>query len=498
MPATLRPAFAARSCVIAVLLAGALSPTLSRSAPQGVDLDPLRQLIERVRAQDRIPGVALALIEQGQVSHTEGFGDACRGTTDAPVNGNTPFILGSMSKLFTAIAVMQLVERQSQRLDQAIQEILPWFRVADGAAGAKITVRQLLHHTSGLPRITPMADANRPLADHVRLLAEVELWAPPGTGHKYSSANYQVLGAIVQARSGLDFGRYVQEHIIAPLGLKHTSTQGLPRTPEAACGHRYWAGVPLSVDLPHEVGRLPTASMVSSAADLARVLSALMGGGQTVDGARILSPASAARLVAPAARIREGLHYAMGLRVGPIHGVSALHHGGVLNHFRGKWVILPGSRQAVVVLTNASSHLGRMSSHVLANALAARLAGRKPAGFALPLKYFLGAVAAGLLLLLLSMFNEVRKLGQWTEALPEKLGGSRLGRVRLLATAVFNVLLPPVVLIGVPAATGMSWSQLIGAMPDMGWWCLVYLSLSLVLAVVKGGRVVGGLTAGDQ
>ena len=106
-----------------------------------------------------IPGVSLAIVEGDQIVHLRGFGQARPGG-EAPTP-QTPFFIGSLTKSFTALAVMQLVEAGKIELDAPVQRYLPWFRVADPQASAQMTVRHLLNQTSGLPMLPGMADLGR-------------------------------------------------------------------------------------------------------------------------------------------------------------------------------------------------------------------------------------------------------------------------------------------------------------------------------------------------
>lgn len=97
----------------------------------------------------RIPGLAVAIVKDDRIVYLKGYGEA--DSSGRPVTPQTPFILGSVTKSFTALAVMQLVEAGKVELDAPVQKYIPWFRVADANASSQITVRQLLYQTSGLP-----------------------------------------------------------------------------------------------------------------------------------------------------------------------------------------------------------------------------------------------------------------------------------------------------------------------------------------------------------
>src|SRR5215218_10317168 len=108
----------------------------------------IERFVQKEMAAQRIPGLALGIVKDDRISYIRGFGKA--DDSGRPVTPQTPFIIGSLSKSFTALAIMQLVEAGKVELDAPVQHYLPWFRVADEEASGKITVRHLLNQTSGL------------------------------------------------------------------------------------------------------------------------------------------------------------------------------------------------------------------------------------------------------------------------------------------------------------------------------------------------------------
>ena len=160
-----------------------------------------------------------------------GFGEA--GASGQAVTPETPFIIGSLSKSVTALAIMQLVEAGEVELDAPVQQYLPWFRVADEQASAEITVRHLLNHTSGTLDQDGRSfqgdgdTSDTALETTVRELSTAELAEPVGTKFQYSTVNYSVLGLIVQTVSGESYESYVQENVFDPLEMR----QSLPRRP---------------------------------------------------------------------------------------------------------------------------------------------------------------------------------------------------------------------------------------------------------------------------
>src|SRR2546425_1202478 len=137
------------ACLLALL---ALPFTVLAAAAAHSNEPDIARIDAYVSAQmqtNHIPGVALGLVHNDQIVHVRGFGSADQ--SGRAVTPQTPFLLASVSKSFTALAVMQLVEAGKIELDAPVQRYLPWFRVADPVASARISVRHLLYHTSGLP-----------------------------------------------------------------------------------------------------------------------------------------------------------------------------------------------------------------------------------------------------------------------------------------------------------------------------------------------------------
>lgn len=433
---------------------------------------------------DRVPGAALAIVHGDSIVHLRGFGLAADGRA---VTGDTPFVIGSMSKTFTAMAVMQLVEQGRIELDAPAQRYLPWFRVADSVASRTITVRHLLLHTSGIPTAAPRAtDDDRTLASHVRALHEVTLTSAPGTEHRYASPNYLVLGAIVEAVSGLAFADHVQQRILTPLGMSHSHVdQGTAIADGMAQGHRYWFGFPVAATLPHERDRLPTAALISSAGDLARFLIAQRVN-VTRDSGHMLSQAGLTAMQTGGVEA-GGFAYAFGWRVSRFNGVRAVHHGGIVPNFRGKMAMLPDSGWGVVVLTNASSSLPlplAPTSHRIADAVTATLAGAPLGESGARFRVMHWALLAVTLLILLSQLRKLWRMIRRSAPPP--------ARAVFVREVLFESAWVIFALFWLPRMVGISWAELFRGSPDLAWWLALTLLLSIAsiaLSVARGRAV---------
>jgi CubicO group peptidase (beta-lactamase class C family) len=388
-----------RIAIVVLLAAVVLGGAFLASRPRGSDITAdtgattpvndfsgIDAFVEAEMDAQRIPGLALAIVRNGRIVHMRGFGKADpAGRAIAP---QTPFIIGSLSKSSTAMAIMQLVETGKVELDAPVQRYVPWFRVADERASAEITVRHLLNQTSGLSTKTGRSfqgngdTSDGALEKAVRKLSTVELTQPVGETFQYSTINYSVLGLIVQTVSGESYERYIQEHIFDPLEMSHSFTSEDDAKPQGlATGYRYWFGRPRAAHEPYNRGLIPAGYLISSAEDMARYLIAQLNDGR-YGGAAVLSPSGTAETHRPAVPTAESdTSYGMGWFVGPVNDIPAVFHDGETFNFHANMVLIPGSNQGLVVLMNAENSQdlffrGRMST--VSAGVASLLEGHQP------------------------------------------------------------------------------------------------------------------------
>jgi CubicO group peptidase (beta-lactamase class C family) len=296
----------------------------------------------------RMPGVALAIVKGDDVVHLEAFGDA--DSSGRAVTPQTPFIIGSTSKSFTALAIMQLVEAGKIDLDAPVRRYIPWFRVADREASERITVRNLLNHTSGLSRaaggeyLQKHDDSKGALESAGRSLRTQELDRPVGKSFEYSNANYTILGLIVQRVSKESYERYVEEHILTPLQM-NDSYMFVPEAQRhgLATGHEYWFGVPFSGGgVAHGRAATPSGYISSSARDMSHYLIAQLNGGR-YDGTRVISSEGMAELHQGTVDMGPSISYAMGWEDTELSGVPVVRHSGDTGNFHASIILAPDS-----------------------------------------------------------------------------------------------------------------------------------------------------------
>ena len=310
----------------------------------------------------RIPGAAIAIIDDGAIVHATGFGNDGRGN---PITADTPFWIGSNTKSITALAIMQLSEAGAIDLDAPVQQYLPDFALADPEAAASITVRHLLNQTSGISRFDSVrvvaAGRDQTMDDTVADMADLELNRPVGESFEYANLNSVVLGVIIETVTGQPWPDYVTDNIFTPLGMNTTfadrdqaESSGLTAT------HRSFFGFPLETEGQHLDGLVATGYVYSTANDMARYL-AMYGNGGTLDGQRVLGSDGIDEMVSAATNKRTftlqsqpfTAAYGAGWFVGPFGAADdARWHQGSLPHFTAWMVLLPDTDQAVMVLLN--------------------------------------------------------------------------------------------------------------------------------------------------
>lgn len=428
--------------------------------------------VEQQMAAHGIPGLALAIIQDGGVVHARGFGDG--------VTPRTPFVIGSLSKAFTAIAVMQQVEAGRLQLDAPVRRYLPEFALADEAAAAGLTLRHLLHHTSGLPAIAGTAkNEGFTLAQHVAALGRVAPLEAAGTRYRYASSNYQVLGLLVEKVSNEPFAAYVQRHIFEPLEMASSFTsRDAAREHGLTPGHRLLAGIAATAELAEEPGRLPTAALISSAEDLARLLTALMGTHASANV--LLRPTSRSAILEPGPIAADGFTYAMGWRVGPTADVPSHWHGGALPNYRAAIAFSPSERWGVIVLTNLGSHAVD-HTRAIAKGLTAQLHGKPPPAPGQPLKRISALLAVAVAVPNVLAVWKLWRVRRW------KPRGSRR---RLLVTQALAILFSGSTALVLPALLGIPLWAIYESAPDLVFAVALLLVLNSALAAVRLRKVL--------
>ena len=319
--------------------AAAPAPASTPSPPEAVLEERLRRRLETEVARPEVAGMAVGVVRRGDPLLVEGFGFADL-ENEVPATPRTVFRIGSITKQFTAAAVLRLAEEERLDLDDPVSRWLP-----EAARAGEVRLHHLLSHTAGLPR-DPVGSSTW-IADS---LAAPRLGAP-GERYGYSNVGYGLLGLVVERASGTSWPAYLEAAFFGPLGMTATRPCD-PREiiPRRAEGYT-WLGDRLFNDDPLRYGPALMASggLCSTLEDLLRWQSALHGG-------PLLAPESYRRMTTPpGVAAPEGTTYGFGVRVDAPRGSKVIHHSGGISGFLSELAWYPGEELAVAVLTNSEA-----------------------------------------------------------------------------------------------------------------------------------------------
>ena len=316
-----------------------------------VNYDEVSEQIENDVERFHIPGMAVIVVDKDEILFSETYGN-CEST-------DTPFIIGSMSKSFTALSIMQLVEAERINLDAPISEYIDasmWF-VNDSDCD-KITVRNLLNHTSGITTY--------------HIFGKLEITDSFGK-YIYANANYGLLGLIIESVSGVSYEKYVNDNIFEPLSMNH-SAASLEQSKKNGLidGYRNYFGIPVArePDYPGDIAEgswtnVPAGYLSSSVDDMGKYMQMYLNGGEG-----IISEESINTMFYDNVPSDDGtFNYGMGWQyTTELFRQPVLWHSGLVENYTSNMFILPNEGIAVVVLVNMNDYL--IGNNLLGNIVA--------------------------------------------------------------------------------------------------------------------------------
>jgi CubicO group peptidase (beta-lactamase class C family) len=454
-----------------------------------LDFDTVEHYVQAEMEAVGIPGLALAIIQGDKVVYQKGFGIA--GPSGQSVTPQTPFNIGSVSKTFTALAVMQLVEAGKLKLDAPVQRYLPWFRVADADAASKITVQDLLNHTSGLSNAAgndyPEKDNSSAsaLEERVRFLSNTPLNRPAGSGHEYSNANYDVLGLIVQVVSGQSYEMYIQQNIFEPLEMNNSfSLQDEARKFGLATGYRMWFGLPFPYRELAPRAHLPSGQQTSSVEDLTHLFSAYLNDGHYQNNT-ILSAAGLYTMQnTPVSSGVNCATYSMHWSHSSRCETSTLGMGGDTANFKARILLSPEDKLAVILLMNTQAvGINGPRQEQIKDGIWSLLSGETPTSSSPHNIQILGSMIFIALGTLLFFIGLLRFIARQQRPKDSRSGKSPKAGRQIILPLVFDILwvllLAGLVQIAAGSRSSSPLSFMLENIPDLGW--MIVLSASFVL-----------------
>jgi len=337
-----------------------LEPAKPTQSSDGID-----SYVEAEMQKRHVPGVSIAVVRDGQVVCSKGYGMA-NVELSVPATDKTVYQLASVTKTFTAAAIMMLVEKGKLGLDDKISKHL-----ADlPKAWENVTVRQLLNHTSGIKSYTSVRDflktarkdcQQREILD---LVAKEPMDFGPGEKWLYNNTGYFLLGMLIEKVTGKTYGEFLTERIFKPLGMSQTRANDLHAIiPNRAQGYDWEGGVLRNGEYVSPTQPFSAGMLVSSVSDLVKWDAALAS-------EKLLKKSTLDQMWTPTKTSKGGMAtYGFGWQVDKVNGHRLIAHGGGIPGFSTQVSRFADDRLTIIVLTNA----GNGSAGALAQGIAGRI-----------------------------------------------------------------------------------------------------------------------------
>ena len=469
--------------IIILVLTLAQISLASITSAANFDVEALDVFIQREMRRHNLPGVAVAVTQGDEIVYMKGFGMAAKGQAMTP---DTPMFIGSLSKSFTALAIMQLHEQGKLNIDEPVKTFLPEFVIADKEAMETITVRNLLNHASGLSDFSyiPQHGNDISILDGVKELGKAELSAPIGITFQYFNTNYAILGAVIEKVSGMPYGQYIENNIFSPLGMEDSYTEkseaesaGLPS------GYTSIFGFSVTRKQPFRQYDQPGGYLMMSVNDLSKYLRMQLNNG-SFNGASLLGADWTKEMHTP----QTGLDvpYGMGWFIYDDFGTTLIEHGGTNENFHTSGMIFPDKDMTIAILVNKNSILHALFSHPKLNygikGIAAGLPMPKD-GISLRLIGYL--MLAGFLANLVMSLRKLFSMGAWKETYMQKNQVAKLWDIgsHFIIPAALVVLLP--IGIALFLNRGFTWQAGWSQAPDGMLWLWTGIVLDLITGATK-------------
>lgn len=412
-----------------------------------------------------IPGLSLIIVKGDEPVYIKGFGYADV-EKKIPVTPDTLFELGSTSKAFTALAALKLEQEGLINLDAPVSKYLPYFYTTYKGEKKKITLRQLLHQTSGIPFNTiariPESNEKNALERTVKNIVGIELDDIPGKSYRYATINYDVIGAVIEETTGMTYEEYMEKNILQPLQLDNTLVgRNRLQGKETAAGYKIGFFKARRYQAPVYRGNNPAGYIISNGSDMARWLRLQIGLEKNRFTPLIQKTRQRDNRVPPDRN--NLLSYAMGWMVA-LDGSGTISHGGVNPNFTTFIIFNPEKRMGVAVLANSNStytpYIGRAVLNMLQGETPppqVNLGDSTDKGssvFSVLLVLYFLFVAAFFVLMLLDIIKGKRKFAPLSVKKLAKLAGTLV----IFIPFLLAIYLLPYLLAGVSWKTALVWS----------------------------------------
>jgi CubicO group peptidase (beta-lactamase class C family) len=303
-----------------------------------------------------IPGITIAITKDQNIIYTKGFGVTNVDTKERLEPYHT-FHIASISKTFTATAVMQLYENGKIDINKPLITYLPYFKLKDERYHA-ITIKQMLNHTSGMPDVDDY-EWEKAISDegaaerYTRSLVNDSLISNPGSEYHYSNIAFDIMADLIAKVSGIPFEKYVKENILIPLGMKESSFY-YPEIKKSLRTSPHVGNPPKVMPIyPYNRMHAPSSTMNTNVLEMSHWAIANMNNG-SYKGKQILSPQTHLMMMTPTFTTNKERNISIGLSwfMYPYKGTMNFEHGGSDDGYRSLLTLIPEKKIGIIILSN--------------------------------------------------------------------------------------------------------------------------------------------------
>ncbi|HEX5889265.1 MAG TPA: serine hydrolase [Pyrinomonadaceae bacterium] len=347
--------------------------TAAKPAATAADYTAALAVIEKTLDEKRkelgIPGISLAIVKDDQIIYLKGLGykDLDK---KLPVTPDTRFAIGSASKAFTAMLAAISADAGKLSLDDSPKKFLPYFTLRDQDAAAKITIRDLLAHRSGLNR-TDLAMATGVLnrEELIKVAGMAKPTAKLGEKFQYQNVMYAAAGEVVAKAENSTWDKLIAHRIFKPLGMKNSDTTAaaMQKSKDYSLGYDYNPTTKQTRHLPQREipAAAPAGAINSSARDMAQWLRLMLANG-SINGKRLVSEKNFDELVRKQVNVAGAVDYGLGWFLRKWNGHKVVEHGGNIDGFNSQVALMPDQKLGFVLLTNVTaSSLGGVAMNTI-------------------------------------------------------------------------------------------------------------------------------------
>jgi CubicO group peptidase (beta-lactamase class C family) len=320
-------------------------------------LAAIEKALDERRRELHIPGVSFVIVKDDKVIYVKGLGlkDVER---NLPVTPDTLFAIGSSSKAFTALSAAMSADDGKLSLDDSPKKFLPYFKLRDPETDAKITIRDLLSHRSGIDRTDlSMISGKLNREELIRVAGMAKPTARLGEKFLYQNIMFAAAGEIVARAQGTTWDNFIEKRIFKPLGMKdsNTTVAATLKAPDYSLGYSYNSETKETIHVPmREIpAAAPAGAINSNARDMAQWLRLMLGEG-VFEGKRLVSEKNFKELVAVQNKVAGNVNYGLGWFLREWHGHKVVEHGGNIDGFNALVAMMPDQKLGFVMLTNIS------------------------------------------------------------------------------------------------------------------------------------------------